>query len=88
MTEDTRHEIIVENLACLISEKGDLPKSKRESVYLLSQVCFRARNFFSFFFLEISFFFFSTKAKPLTVLHCQETLTLPFLPLIRPLEKD
>lgn len=77
MTEDTRHEIIAENLACMSSEKGDLPKGKRESVYL----CLRSVS-------ELEISFFSTKANPLTVLHCQETLTLPFLPLIRPLEKD
>ena len=43
MTEDTRPEIIAENLSCMSSEKGDLPKAKRESVYL----CLRSRTDFT-----------------------------------------
>ena len=58
MTEDTRHEIIVENLACLSSEKGDLPKAKRESVYLCLRSVSELEISFLFFFFRNFFFFF------------------------------
>ena len=62
MTEDTRHEIIVENLACLSSEKGDLPKAKRESVYLcLRSVSELEISFLFFFFRNLFFFFLAPK---------------------------